>query len=334
VDARNLDIVRQVIEVERPDAALIWGMWNIPRAVPALVEELLPKRVAYYFCDYWPSLPSAYLQRWEEGARRSIAALPKRIAGLYFRRRLIREPQQVLRLERPICVSQAVRSILVSKGVPVQHAAVIYGGTQLDVPHVERCEEQTPGASLKLMYLGRLEQTKGVHTAIAAMALLGRETELKVTLDIYGAGDADYTAKLGAQIARLALHDRVRLRGRIPPHEVPALLTTYDALLFPSEWEEPFARTVLEAMAAGLTVVGTTTGGTGELLVESETGLTFPAGDAHRLAQQVERIARHPQLSRQLAARGRARVQEHFSFARMVNALEQELVLLASSTAA
>src|SRR5689334_23083929 len=59
-EVENLDSVQQTIDEVRPDVAVIWGMWNVPRSVPALVERMMPGRVAYYLCDYWPSLPNAY----------------------------------------------------------------------------------------------------------------------------------------------------------------------------------------------------------------------------------------------------------------------------------
>ena len=60
----------------------------------------------------------------------------------------------------------------------------------------------------------------------------------------------------------------------------------HDALLFTSEWEEPFALTPLEAMACGLPVIGTTTGGSKELFRCGSNALTYTAGNHHELAAQ------------------------------------------------
>jgi glycogen(starch) synthase len=103
------------------------------------------------------------------------------------------------------------------------------------------------------------------------------------------------------------------------------VLAQYDALIFPSEWQEPFARTVLEAMAAGLVVIGTTTGGTGEILVDEVTGLTFPAGDAQVLARQIQHLYHNPTLRVQLAKIGQQCVIQNFTFSRMVDQIETAL---------
>ena len=76
-EAENLRQVRRLVAEVAPDGVLIWGMWNMPRAVPAEFERALPEKTAYYLCDYWPSLPSAYIQRWEEPARRKLAQIGK-----------------------------------------------------------------------------------------------------------------------------------------------------------------------------------------------------------------------------------------------------------------
>jgi glycosyltransferase involved in cell wall biosynthesis len=328
VEAENVRQVQMTVDKFRPDAALIWGMWNIPRSVPAQIERLLPGRTLYYFCDYWPTLPNAYMQRWQEPARRASTRLLKWGLGRYFLWRLQRQPTTALRLERPICVSKAVQRELIALGAPVQHATVIYGGTQPEkFAAAARCRKAQPeAATLQLVYIGRLDREKGVATAILAVARLAAQFADRLTLDIYGQGDADYRTELAALVDKLNLHTLVKLHGSVPRTEIPTLLAGYDVLVFPSHWQEPFARTVLEGLASGLAVVGSTTGGTVEILVEGETGLTFPAGDDAVLARQLQRLLEEPHLRQQLGRQGQQRVAQHFTLHGMVERLEAELL--------
>src|SRR4029079_7959089 len=128
---------------------------------------------------------------------------------------------------------------------------------------------------------------------------------LPVTLDIVGGGDAAYEHELRAEVQDHGLLDRVHFRGGVPRAQMPSVLEEYDVLLLLSEWEEPFARIVLEAMAAGLVVIGTTRGGTGEILSEGQTGLSLAAGSAVALANELERLASDPELRAHLARAGR-----------------------------
>jgi len=183
---------------------------------------------------------------------------------------------------------------------------------------------------LKLMYDSRLEAEKGVHTAIHALPIAYRLLldDLKpnaITLDIIGNGESVYLENLENIVEEYQLSDKVTFLKSIARSAMPKFMAQYDALIFPSEWPEPFARTVLEAMAAGLVVIGTTTGGTGELLIDLETGLTFPAGDCEVLAHQICRAFKSPELRFRLAKSGQERVRTHFTFKSMVDQIQDIL---------
>jgi glycosyltransferase involved in cell wall biosynthesis len=79
-------------------------------------------------------------------------------------------------------------------------------------------------------------------------------------------------------------------------------------------------------MASGLVVVGTTTGGTKEILREGETGLTFAPEDSVGLAEQVSRLNSHPGMGSKLAQAGRRTVREDFTLDKMVDEIENYLV--------
>lgn len=325
LEEENLNQLRSAVGDLCPDAVAVWGMWNVPRSVPAMVEHMMAERTIYYLCDYWPSLPSAYLQQWQAPSARLLTRWPKRAVGNVVADRLARDPLAPLKLERPICVSRAVRSLLVTAGIPVGHAQVIHLGIEPSRFSRGNGRRDQTGRELKLLYAGRLAPEKGVHTAIRALANLDNSSHHRVTLDIVGGGETRYVSELKELVGTYHLGDRVAFRGNVDRSEMPAVFNEHDALLFPSEWEEPFARTVLEAMAAGLVVIGTITGGTGEVLAEGETGLTFHPGDSTQLATQIQRLLADPTLRRRLATTARWRVEEEFTLEHMVDKLETVL---------
>ncbi len=331
----NVMELQQVVATVQPDVALLWGMWNMPRSAPAYLEQALPHRVAYYLCDYWPVLPNTYLQQWRNPARRGMTQVPKHMFSRVVDHYFAHKPVISLQMQHPICVSQRVRDILGAAEPPIKRARIIYGGTSLDVPTAAHNNSgRPPRHSLKLVYVGRLTPEKGVHTAIRALALLAHRIDRPITLDLIGSGSPDYERELKTLVQRSGLEGYVSFRGSLPRDEMPTALTQYDALLFPSEWEEPFARTVLEAMAARLVVIGTITGGTGEVLLEGETGLTFPAGDAAALARQIQHLHDNRPLRTRLAEAGRERVRSRFTFKRMADELESALQEIAESAKA
>ncbi|REK10859.1 MAG: glycosyltransferase family 1 protein [Planctomycetota bacterium] len=158
--------------------------------------------------------------------------------------------------------------------------------------------------------------------------------ELDVTWRIYGrdpsrggtvSGDA-YVDGLHAQVQRLGLTGRVEWPGFVAdPAEIMSQL---DVLVHPADGES-FGRIVVEAMAAGLPVVGARGGGVAEIIVDGRTGLLARPDDPQDLAAQIERLLRDPQLRDELGRSGRQRAQEEYSLdacvSRMLNVYAQAL---------
>lgn len=327
LERENRLALEETFSTFEPEVALAWGLWNVPRSVPRGLERRLPGRMAYYLSDYWPTLPSACVQQLNAPARRRLLQIPKRLAAVPVKTWTNCGRSTPLRFEHPICVTSAVRDSLVMAGIPVGHARIVYGGTDVDEFEARDIPERPTGGPLRTIFLGRLHPDKGVHTAIEAMARL-KASKVAVALDIYGRGDTEYETMLLSLIRRHALEQRVRLRGPVSRRDLPAVLFGYEILIFPSEWEEPFGRVITEAMAAGLCVVGTRTGGAAEILVGEENALTFPPGEAGALSMQLERLAGDDMLRRRLAEAGRRQVRERFSLDRMVGEIEAFLACL------
>src|SRR5205085_1736027 len=107
-----------------------------------------------------------------------------------------RECQARLRLEHVICVSARLRDLLVEAGLPIQHAQVIHGGTDVERFHGPR-DRDCYATSLKLLYAGQLVRHKGVHTAIDAMAKLVHEQRGdQISLTLLGSGHPKYESFL------------------------------------------------------------------------------------------------------------------------------------------
>jgi len=254
--------------------------------------------------------------------------LAKKLLGCLVLTRLADEPLPHLQLEHPICVSRSIRDRLVQLGLPVKHARVIYGGIRAERFQVSANQQRTcvSGRGVKMLYAGRLAPEKGVHTAILALSLIPDECRSLVTLDVVGNGEPSYQASLQRLVHSHGLESHVTFHDRVAYQDMPTLFRHYDAFIFPSEGEEPFARSVLEARAAGLSVIGTNTGGTGEVLVEGETGLVFPPGDASALAHRIQFLLDNPPLVRELVTRAQEVVQECFTFQRMMDEIEAHLL--------
>ena len=125
--------------------------------------------------------------------------------------------------------------------------------------------------------------------------------------------------------AQLGVAGRVHFLGKIPRAELPGIYAAHDVLIFPSEWDEPFAITPLEAIASGLVVIGTTTGGSGELFRNRETAMTFAAGDAADCARAIRELCADRELFGQISFNARLVVRSQHTLDAMVDKIERSL---------
>jgi len=322
----NLVFLENTVKDFAPDLIFVWGMWALSKALPALAEQLLPGRVVYYLSDYWPSALDMHTTYWQSPAQRWSMQVTKPILSKVAMSILAKEGQPELKFELVICVSAKVRDLLVEAGLPIEHARIIHGGTDIE-RFLDVRKRDYRSRPLKLLYAGQLVQHKGVHTAIEAMAKLVKEQGAgQIHLTLVGSGHPDYEAVLRDLVERRDLGDYVTFHSPVSKDEMPVLLQQFDILIFPSIYEEPLARMTQEAMVSGLVVIGTTTGGTKEILIDGETGFTFAPEDADGLAGQVTRLILDPDLCNRVAEAGHQTVLENFTLDKMVQEIEAYLV--------
>lgn len=158
-------------------------------------------------------------------------------------------------------------------------------------------------------YVGRLVEEKGVDVLLRAAA--GLEGDWR--LEIVGSGPAQ--GKLATLIDQLNIRERVAFRPWLPSAQLPGVYRALDALVLPSRskpnWKEQFGRALVEAMACGVPVAGSTCGEIPHVV--GDAGLIFPEGDAGALRAALDRLMRDSALRRDLAARGRERVLRHYT---------------------
>ncbi|MEZ6186014.1 MAG: glycosyltransferase family 4 protein [Planctomycetota bacterium] len=155
-----------------------------------------------------------------------------------------------------------------------------------------------------IAYVGRLAAEKDPLTLAAAARALPSGCQVAF------AGDGPLSDELAAATADLP---HVRRLGFVSPPD--PVFAAADAVCLPSRYEGlPYA--VLEACAHGRPVVAARIDGTADLVLEGETGLGFPPGDAPALARALTRLIEDPSRARALGANARARVETEFSEAR------------------
>jgi len=162
-------------------------------------------------------------------------------------------------------------------------------------------------------YAGRLVEQKGVHLLLEAVSRLDGDWNLQVL------GTGPTRSSLQALSEDLGISERVTFRAPIPANQMPRYLNDLDVLVLPSlarpNWKEQFGRVLVEAMACEVLVIGASSGEIPNVI--GDAGLVFPEGDVSALARKLARVQRDANLRQELAMKGRQRVLENFTQARI-----------------
>ena len=188
------------------------------------------------------------------------------------------------------------------------------------------------GQPLRLLFVGRLSEEKGIEYLIDAVHQIEREGR-NVMLTIAGSGSRE--ASLKAQAARLGLGDTIKFVGWVPHDDFPVLFANADvfvglSIIADSGWQEAFGLVFAESLALNTPVVGTATGGIRDIVKNGVNGLLVPPRDAPALAAAIEQFIDLPILVDDLSKDVRADIEKRFSWKPVIDKYEVIFQELAS----
>jgi glycosyltransferase involved in cell wall biosynthesis len=325
LERHNNNTLRQAITSFCPDVVYVWNMGGLSKSMVFTLQRLgIP--TVYYLSDHWIArgfTSDVWLQWWNRPAsglkqRLIRAALTATGIRACWDRIAPTNPPAHAVFQRLYFCSKALRKLTASAGFEVMHGAVIYA--PVDITRFHGTPKSADHPVQKFLWVGRLSDDKGVKTALKALQHLG--DRFRGELHIFGNGEPEYTAELKRFVAEHRLPVFFSSAGM---DQMPALYREADALLFTSEWAEPFALTPLEAMASGLPVIATTTGGSREIFRHGDNALTYAAGNAEELAARILELTGQAALRVRIAETGQKEVRAQYSLPVIVDQIERYL---------
>lgn len=177
-------------------------------------------------------------------------------------------------------------------------------------------------ARLTIGFVGRLSHHKGIDLLIEAACILrDRGHDFQITLCGSGSDEATFQGTVN----QYSLNDQFVWRGGVRHDEVPQEMAQFDVVVLPSRtiktWKEQFGHVLIEAMAMGIPVVGSTCGEIPNVVGHPD--LVFPEGDASALAQVLERLICEPEWRQQAAQHSLDRVHQYYTHERIAQRLIQ-----------
>ncbi|MFB0561241.1 MAG: glycosyltransferase family 4 protein [Candidatus Lokiarchaeia archaeon] len=167
---------------------------------------------------------------------------------------------------------------------------------------------------LNVVFIGRLEAFKGVHTFLEVAKLVGKERD-----------DADFLIIGDGSLRNYLLNnfnDCVKVLGQTPHENIPKTLSKTSVLVLPS-YMEGLPTVCLEALAAEVPVVASNVGGTPEVVLDNRTGYLFPPGNAKLCAEKVLKLLADERLRRRMGRGGRRLVERFYNWRNVVRKTER-----------
>lgn len=241
-----------------------------------------------------------------------------------------------------VAVSHAMKDDILRcyPAIDAERVRVIHNGVDLDSWALDNITEDfsrevwakygLDASQPSIAFVGRITRQKGVPYLLRALREVSKDAQL-----ILCAGAPD-TPQIQAEVEGL-VHELqaeregvVWIREMLDRKHMIALLSKATMFVTPSIYE-PLGIVNLEAMAVGLPVVATRTGGIPDVVVDGETGFLVPIEQAndgsgtplhpekfeHDMAQRITEMLRNPQRARDFGKAGHRRVQELFTWERI-----------------
>jgi glycosyltransferase involved in cell wall biosynthesis len=161
-----------------------------------------------------------------------------------------------------------------------------------------------------ILYVGRLEFRKGIHTLIRAFSYI-QDSFPYARLTLIGA-DCGMKGYLFEKIAKLKYPDRVIWIDRIPRENLLEHYRNSSVCVVPSIWEN-YPYVCLEAMACAKPVIASDIGGLSTMIRHGENGLLFTPGSSRQLAERLTYLLKNPQLMRQFGLAARRSIEETYA---------------------
>lgn len=179
----------------------------------------------------------------------------------------------------------------------------------------ERCQLADQDEKL-VMHISNFRPVKRVTDVVRAFKKIADRMPARLVM----VGDGPERMSAVGVARQLGIIDKIKFVGNY--EQIERLLPCADIVIQPSE-HESFGLVPLEAMACGVPVIGTRSGGVVEVVEHGVTGYLSEVGETDKMAEFAIEILSNPERAREMGRRGRERALTHFAQDKMVDQYEQ-----------
>jgi len=294
----NYNIVKNAIQTFQPDLIYYWSLRGLGIKILKNTEETkIPK--IFEIGDFWMNGYMKKSSNIKEFIKNSLPFIDKKDFDF----------------SPSICVSKWIEEEMKIR-YKTKKSYVIPNGT--DIPLAINKSNQT----IKFIFVGRVEEEKGIHIAIEALNKFTKKYPNKnFTFDIYGGGDVNYIHKC-KKLAK-PLGSKLSFKGQVK--ERKEIYKNASILLMPTQMREPFGLVIIEAMAYKCAVIATNAYGPAEIINHKENGILFNLKEENDLFQKIEELYFNPTFLKKLQENAYKNVLDKYSIPKVKNRVENVL---------
>jgi glycosyltransferase involved in cell wall biosynthesis len=282
------------LDVRRCAACTLQGL-HMPKSISQILASI-PPRAGRVVGNYgfsggaWTALRMTELVELRHSAFRSLAAEVDRIVAPCRWVMDVLSRNQILSEKVTLCRQGLAQTDGIQTQVRVQPKQ------HIDEP--KRTATCGSESDLRIVFLGRLDPTKGLHVLLHALQRIPR---VACRLNAYVVKASGDDSAYGSRVMELAARDsRVTIHSALPAAAIPSELRGADILAVPSQGMETGPMVVLEAFAAGVPILGSRLGGIAELLSHGVNGLLVESDSATSWANAISQLYSDQQLLQRL----------------------------------
>lgn len=186
----------------------------------------------------------------------------------------------------------------------------------VDLDKFEHIQDRSLETPVRLLFLGRLGERKGVYELLDALGSLPKNSFRCIL-----AGDGDIK-EVKEIVSQRGWKNSVDVPGWVDAQNKMHLLEQSDIYLLPSH-HEGLPISILEALAAGLPVISTPVGGIPEAIADGHNGYLVAPGDSQALAKAIKKLASDAQLWRQMSIQAKMTAKNQFGMPQVEAALSK-----------
>ncbi|MHC4629843.1 MAG: glycosyltransferase [Planctomycetota bacterium] len=220
----------------------------------------------------------------------------------------------------PAAASGWLKEQIVQQGYTFADFRVIYPGALVKQFKMNILPDMD---KLRIAYASIVLPYKGPHILINALKKL-HDMGIDFSCSLAGTStDEKFVNSLKNFVTQTGMDEKVTFVGFLPRENLKNFLARHNVLAFPSLVCEAFGISQVEAMAAGLTVVTSGTGGAKEIIEHGLSGVIFNSGDHESLARELLQLTEDKERWRQIALAGQKRALQSFDIEKSVDDIER-----------